>query len=34
MILDGKMDDVNEGDFYMKGSITEISNQGTKKDKK
>ncbi len=24
MILDGKMDDVNENDFYMKGSIDEI----------
>ncbi len=24
LILDGKMDDVNEGDFYMKGSISEV----------
>ena len=24
MILDGKLDDVPEGDFYMKGSIDEV----------
>jgi F-type H+-transporting ATPase subunit beta len=24
LILDGKMDDVNENEFYMKGSIAEV----------
>ncbi len=31
MILDGEMDDVNENEFYMKGSIAEVK-KGSKKD--
>ncbi len=30
MILDGKMDEVPEQEFYMKGSISEVNEQGTK----
>ncbi len=31
MILDGEMDDVNENDFYMKGSIAEVKKANDKK---
>jgi len=30
MILDGQLDDVSEGDFYMKGSIDEVTAGGKK----
>ena len=35
MILDGELDDVNENDFYMKGTIDEVieAARGSKKDK-
>ena len=31
MILDGELDHVNEGDFYMKGSIDEVLAASGKK---
>jgi F-type H+-transporting ATPase subunit beta len=31
MILDGELDDISEGDFYMKGSIEDVRAAATKK---
>ena len=31
MILDGELDDVSEGDFYMKGGIDEVLAAAGKK---
>jgi F-type H+-transporting ATPase subunit beta len=30
MILDGQLDEVGEGDFYMKGGIDEVTATGKK----